>query len=75
MKELYERLAGEVGKVVVGQDEVVRRASLAPDAPDAAVREAALKLGFGEDEAAALIGDRSSHTALALGRALAKGRR
>jgi MoxR-like ATPase len=24
MKELYERLAGEVGKVVVGQDEVVR---------------------------------------------------
>ncbi|MDX6676609.1 MAG: hypothetical protein QOE31_661 [Solirubrobacteraceae bacterium] len=54
--------------------QVVRRASLQPDAPDAAVREAALGLGFGEDEAAALIGERSSHTALALGRALAKGR-
>jgi hypothetical protein len=53
---------------------VIRRASLAPDAPDAAVREAALRLGFEEDEAAALIGERGSGTALALGRALAKGR-
>ena len=54
--------------------QVIRRASLRPDAPDAAVREAALRLGLGEDEAAALIGERSSSTALALGRALAKGR-
>jgi len=55
--------------------QVVRRASLSPAAPDADVREAALRLGFGEDEAAALTGERDADTALALGRALARGRR
>ena len=55
--------------------QVVRRAALAPDAPDAAVRDAALKLGFEEDEAAALTGERGCDDVLALGRALARGRR
>ena len=55
--------------------QVLRRASLAPDAPDAEVREAALGLGFEEDEAAALTGERGPDMALALGRALARGRR
>jgi uncharacterized protein DUF4350 len=55
--------------------QVVRRASLGPAAADADVRDAALRLGFEEDEAAALVGERGSATALALGRALAKGRR
>jgi len=52
---------------------VIRRASLEPDAPDAAVREAALRLGFEEDEAAALVGERDRGDVLALGRALARG--
>ncbi len=52
---------------------VVRRAALAPDAEDAAVRDAALRLGFEEDEVAALTGERGTNEALALGRALARG--
>jgi hypothetical protein len=55
--------------------QVARRAALGPDAPDAAVREAALRLGFEEDEAAALTGEHGTGEALALGRALARGRR
>ncbi len=55
--------------------QVVRRAALAPDADDASVREAALRLGFEEDEVAALVGERGGHEALALGRALSRGRR
>ena len=55
--------------------QVVRRAALRPDAPDADVRDAALRLGFEEDEAAALSGARDADQALALGRALARGRR
>ena len=55
--------------------QVVRRAALAPDANDAAVREAALRLGFEEDEAEALMGGRAANEPLALGRALARGRR
>lgn len=55
--------------------QVVRRAALAPDAPDDAVREAALRLGFEEDEVAALSGARGDGDVLALGRALARGRR
>ena len=55
--------------------QVIRRAALAPDAPDDAVRDAALRLGFEEDEAAALMGERGADEALALGRALARGRR
>ena len=39
------------------------------------VRDAALRLGFEEDEAAALTGERGSNEALALGRALSRGRR
>ena len=54
--------------------QVLRRAALAPDVPDAALRDAALRLGFDEDEAAALTGAGGTD-ALALGRALAKGRR
>jgi len=53
--------------------QVIRRAALAPDVPDGALREAALRLGFGEDEAAALTGERGTGDALALGRALARG--
>ena len=55
--------------------QVVRRAALRPDAPDADVRDAALRLGFEQDEAAALSGARDADQALALGRALARGRR
>jgi hypothetical protein len=55
--------------------QVLRRAALAPDATDEVVREAALRLGFGEDEAAALTGGHDADQALALGRALARGRR
>lgn len=55
--------------------QVIRRASLEPGAPDAALRDAALRLGFEEDEAAALIGERGSANALALGRALARATR
>ena len=54
--------------------QVIRRAALAPDAPDDAVRDAALGLDFGEDEAAALTGERERTDVLALGRALARGR-
>jgi len=55
--------------------QVLRRAGLAPDADEGAVREAALRLGLQEDEAAALADDSDQHEALATGRALAKGRR
>ena len=54
---------------------MIRRAALAPGAPDDAVCDAALRLGFGEDEAAALAGERDRIDVLALGRALARGRR
>jgi hypothetical protein len=54
---------------------VLRRASLAPDADDAVVREAALRLGFEEDEAEALMDERACNEALALGRALSRGQR
>jgi len=54
--------------------QVLRRAALAPDASDEVVRKAALRLGFGEAEAAALTGDHDADHALALGRALARGR-
>jgi len=54
--------------------QVIRRAALAADATDDAVRDAALRLGFGEDEAAALTGERARTDVLALGRALARGR-
>ena len=53
--------------------QVLRRAALAPDAEDAAVRDAALRLGFEEDEVDALTGERGTNEALALGRALARG--
>ena len=55
--------------------QVLRRAGLAPGADEGAVREAALRLGLQEDEAAALADDSDQHEALATGRALAKGRR
>ena len=57
------------------RDGVIRRAGLGADAGDDAVREAALRLGFEEDEAGALTGERGHDDALALGRALARGRR
>jgi hypothetical protein len=59
----------------VARAQVARRAALGPDAPDDAVRAAALKLGFDEDEVAALTGEHGTDEALALGRALARGRR
>jgi hypothetical protein len=55
--------------------QVIRRAALAPDADDGAVRDAAQRLGFDEDEVAALTGERGANEALALGRALSRGRR
>ena len=55
--------------------QVLRRAGLASNADEGAVREAALRLGLQEDEAAALADDSDGHDALAAGRALAKGRR
>jgi hypothetical protein len=55
--------------------QVIRRAALAPDVADAALREAARELGFDEDEAAALTAEHGPQDALALGRALARGRR
>jgi len=59
--------------------QVIRRAALAPDAPDDAIGEAARGLGFEEDEVAALTSQRRvlapGHDVLALGRALARGRR
>jgi hypothetical protein len=54
------------------REQVIRRAALAPDAPDETLREAALKLGYEEDEADALTSERDT---LALGRALVRGRR
>jgi hypothetical protein len=57
------------------REQVIRRAALAPDAPDEVLREAARGLGFDADEAAALTAQRGPHDALALGRALARGRR
>jgi hypothetical protein len=55
--------------------QVIRSAALAPDAPDEAVRDAALRQGFADDEVAALTGADDGEQALALGRALARGRR
>lgn len=57
--------------------QVVRGAALGAGGSDSddAVRAAALQLGFEEDEAAALIGKGGSDDILALGRALARGRR
>lgn len=56
--------------------QVIRRAALAPDAGDDAVREAALRLGFDEDEAAALTAPPGARDdVLALGGALARARR
>ncbi len=55
--------------------QVVRRAALASGAPDGEVREAALRLGFEEDEAAALTEAGGASDPFALGRALARGRR
>ena len=55
--------------------QVLRRAALAPDADDAVLRDAALRLGFEEDEAAALMDERAANEPLALGRALSRGRR
>jgi hypothetical protein len=60
---------------VAARAQVVRRAALAPDAEDGAVRDAARRLGFEEDEVAALTGERGGNEALALGRALSRGRR
>jgi hypothetical protein len=54
--------------------QVIRRAALASDVQDGPLRDAALRLGFEEDEAAALTGGGGTD-ALALGRALSKGRR
>ncbi len=54
---------------------MLRRAALAPDAEDAALRDAALRLGFEEDEVEALMDERAANEPLALGRALARGRR
>jgi hypothetical protein len=53
--------------------QVLRRAALPGDAPDEAVRAAALRLDFDDDEVAALTGEHDDD-ALALGRALARGR-
>ena len=59
--------------------QVIRRAALAPDAPDDAIGDAARRLGFDEDEVAALTSERGDlapgSDVLALGRALARGRR
>jgi len=55
--------------------QVIRRSGLGPGAADADVREAALRLGFDDDEAAAVAGQGDDDAALAVGRALAKGRR
>ena len=85
-REHVEALAIALGRVrdrdvalapvqAAARAQVLRRAALAGDAPDAAVREAALRLGFEEDEAAALTGEHGTDEVLALGRALARGRR
>ncbi len=57
------------------RSQLIRGAALAPDAPDEALRAAALRRGFEEDEVAALLGERDADDVLALGRALARGRR
>jgi hypothetical protein len=57
--------------------QAIRRGALAPDVEDDALRAAALRLGFEDDEAAALTagpGGAGDDT-MALGRALARGRR
>lgn len=85
-REHVEALAIALGRVrdpevalapvqAAARAQVARRAALGPDAPDAAVREAALKLGYEEDEVGALTGEHGTGEALALGRALARGRR
>ena len=59
------------------RSQVIRRGALHPEASDDVVAEAALRLGFEEDEVAALT-DRRDHDSgdvRALGRALARGRR
>jgi len=55
--------------------QVRSRAALSTDAGDALLRDAALRLGFEEDEAEALMDERATNEPLALGRALARGRR
>jgi hypothetical protein len=55
--------------------QVIRRAALAPDVPDDAIGAAARRLGYEEDEVAALTGEPEHGDELALGRALARGRR
>jgi hypothetical protein len=55
--------------------QVIRRAALAPDAPDDAIGDAALRLGFEADEVAAMTSGPARGDVLALGRALARGRR
>ena len=85
-REHVEALAIALGRVrdrevalapvqAAARAQVARRAALGPGAPDEAVREAALRLGFEEDEVAALMGEHGTDEALALGRALARGRR
>jgi len=74
------RRSGEPGTALepvrlAAREQVLRRAALAPGAPDAAVREAALAIGYDADEAAALTGEIDEARAMAVGRALAKGRR
>ena len=55
--------------------QVLRRAALRPDARDAELRDAALRLGFEEDEVEALMDERAANEPLALGRALTRGAR
>ena len=55
--------------------QIIRRAALARDAPDAEIGDAARRLGYEEDEVAALTSGRAEGDELALGRALARGRR
>ena len=55
--------------------QVIRSAALDPGAPDADIRDAALRLGFEEDEVAALTREGGVDDVRALGRALARGRR
>ena len=53
----------------------MRGAALAPDAPDDEIRAAAKRLGFEEDEVAAVTAQGGPDDVRALGRALARGRR
>jgi hypothetical protein len=60
--------------------QVIRRAALAPDVGDEALGDAARRLGFQEDEVAAIMSEPGNHSPSgdvsgALGRALARGRR